>query len=180
EMMADTVTQTEAVRQEATRLLGVVGEFDLEAALVEAALNTQIDALKTLHQGTVDSLRHAGKAAQAELEDYCAEHKAELLPEGLKHVPLLYGRIGWRTPPPSVKTQRGTRWEEAARRLRRLGHPNLVREQISVHKPALQESVIAGAITSVDLKAAGLRIVQGRDRFEIKLDHDQIRKLMRG
>ena len=179
--MPDTVAETEAVRQEATRLLGVYGEMDLKLEHDAAALNQQIDALKKLHQGTIDSLAEARKAAASELHDFCAEHRSELLPQGLKHVPLLYGRVGWRTPPASVQNQRGVSYEEAARRLRRLGHANLVREQISVHKPALHEAVIAGEVTSVDLKAAGLRIVQGRDRFEINLDHDQVRKLlMRG
>lgn len=169
-----------SVLAEATRLLGVYGEMALKAEQHANALQEQIDLQKRLHQGVIDSLVHAGKAALAELQEFCEEHKAELLPGDLKHAPLLYGKVGWRTPPPSVRTARGFNAEKVISALRKLRKHNCVRIVAQLDKPAILAASTAGDLSSVDLKNAGLKIVQGRDNFEVDLDHRQILKLITG
>ncbi|NLF16897.1 MAG: hypothetical protein GX595_06515 [Lentisphaerae bacterium] len=178
--LSGTPSAVDAARQEATRLLGVYGEMSLRAEGAAAGLQEQIDLLKRLHQGPIDSLVEAARAALAELRDYCNDHRDALLAgTATKSLSLLYGRIGWRTPPPHVATARGVSGDQAARRLLEIGRDNCVRHTLSIDKPAILAAAGTGELSPADMKRAGLKVAQGRDSFDVDLDRPKVQELIR-
>lgn len=107
-------------RDELDRALLDLAQLAAVEASLEADCAVECARIKDRFQALMVVRDAAGQASfadrRAELEgliiDYCAEHRAELLPAGRKSLELTHGVVGWRLGKASVRVEGGPAWSK--------------------------------------------------------------------
>jgi phage host-nuclease inhibitor protein Gam len=170
-------TTVEAARERVNLALREVGRLQLRLQELTTDMDREVDRARSAYAARIQTAQEKLSAAEAALGAYASEHRAELLPGSkIKSFHLLFGTIAWRYDPPRVELARGVDADAAAQRLRDLGHDNLVRIRIEPNKPLIRDGLVCGDVPERDIRAAGLRIVPGAERFSCEPDLTEITK----
>jgi len=145
------------------RLAALQAELDEELAGVHGRYDRRIAAM----QGRVSRMHE-------ELEQLCRAEKGVLFPGGRRTMSTPFGEVGFRRAEPVVRLRDGTTAEEACRRLREAGLDELVRTSEAPDKRAVHRALCEDRVSGEELRACGLELAGGGDRFQCRLRHDAL------
>lgn len=167
-------TKTTPLTEQVNRRLKAIGRVELRLEALEAEMNSQLDRVKAGYLGRIESLNRMHSLLATELREECRAARRVLLPTARKTLRLLFGVLRWKTAPPMITRLRGVSPERAAQWLQEHGHENLVRVKMEPNKPVIKDALAEGALSEIDLKAAGLRLTPGREIFVFEVDHEKV------
>ncbi|MDR1656154.1 MAG: host-nuclease inhibitor Gam family protein [Deltaproteobacteria bacterium] len=122
---------------EADAVLARMAEAQREIALVENALNEQIDRLKSeAQQRTIDH-RNILTMEELRLKAYSKDNRKEF--KGLQSLDLAHGTLGFRRSTALSLAAKGDTWEEIIARLEEGGHDEVIRRTKEADKDALKK-----------------------------------------
>jgi len=159
------------------RRLLQIGRLVFRREHLAAEMDAQVNRVRAPYTERLAALASEIAEHEAALEDAVAEARADLMPGRSKTATLPFGTVSYRTTPPAVKLLRGVEPEDAAVKLRALGHDALVREHPEPNLPVIKDRLAAGQVPATALKAAGILVVPGAERFAYKLTRTEIEKV---
>lgn len=135
--------------EEANNFVALILEASRGIAAQEAAMQTEIDAVKAKHELAIGALRQFHNDRLKGLQTYCVAHRERLTPKK-KSFNFPAGTIGWRMTPKSV-VLKGVEDLIALIRKRRLGR-FLRKGKVTIDKEAmLKEQAVAQKLDGVTI-----------------------------
>ncbi len=131
-------------RRKSEKLSNIISKEEFDTALKEysaksialdkkkADLEEELQEIREDYATDIDLLTAQQKVHFATIKAYCIEHREELLVDKAKSFETLYGKIGFRKDPPSIKTASGV---TVAVLLTRLKESGLVKYIRTVEEP---------------------------------------------
>ncbi len=137
----------------------------------KADLEEELQEIREDYATDIELLAAKQKAHFATIKAYCIEHREELLVDKAKSFDTLYGKIGFRKDPPSIKTASGVTVAILLTRLKEAGLNKYIR---TVEEPN-KELLLADRDTDIKAKFPELGIkVSADESFYIDLKKEEV------
>lgn len=141
-------------RDEADRMIAMLGEARRDLARREADMNDELAAVKERHERAAAPLKGLAADLMAGIETWCAANRAALTQGGrVKFARFAAGEVKWRVRPPRVTVRAQ---EQVIAALKGLGLARLVRVTETVNREAiLAEPEAVAGIAGISIGSAG-------------------------
>ncbi len=166
-------------REDVDARLLAIGKRELDMEALENEMNREIDAVKARYAKRLGSLAHTIKAGAQGLRMDVEDSRDALFPTKRKTINLLFGKVGFRGQPGSVKLGEGINTEQAVTLLERRALHHLVHIEKRVSKDAIRKRLADGEIGMPLLQSCGIMIVAGGEDFWYQVDRASVREEMK-
>lgn len=143
---------------------------DAKKCGLESELDEEIIALREQYDGDLNLLVKENGLLEAIIKSYCVHNRESLFVQK-KSLETLYGSVGFRTDPPSLKLLAGVKWEDVVEKLQEL-LPGYIRTVDTANKAKL---ITDRAVEDVakNLPLLGIKVMQG-EKFFIELKKEEV------
>ncbi len=156
-----------------------LGQAEINAEVEAANMNLEVINLKKMYQPKINFNLGVADGLRMDIEAFCKEHKKEF--EGaVKSRRLIFGKVGFRFTPSSLKLLKGHGWESVKVKFADLFKFRYIKVVTTLDKKQITEDATAEVplLTEEQLAACGVRI--GRtEKFFYEIDKEQVQKLIR-
>jgi len=163
-------------REAVNDLIYEIGEHQRLRQAVQDQLDGQIAELKKAAESKAKPLNDAIAENLAQVHGWCLANRDEITDDGrTKTVKFGNGEVCWRSRPPSVGLQRGTKAEDVIAALQQLGRKfaKFLRPKVELNKEAmLDDADLARTVP-------GVRIGSGGEDFTVKPIALQLEEVLR-
>lgn len=121
-------------REDAERMIQLIGEKQREVVRIEAAMNDRLNPIKEQFENQAKPLNVEIEELWAGVQAWAESNKPNLLDGKAKTVKLATGDVGWRTSPPSVRL---TNTKAILEGLKQMGLTQFIRATEEVNKDAI-------------------------------------------
>lgn len=158
-----------ANREQAEMVLGEHARLSADLEIILAELADKIVDLNAQYEGRIETLKERIKSKTKLLNTWADANPDEFAQK--KSISLIYGRLGYRTTPPSVKAIKGKL--EALTSAIQAAMPTWIRQTPEIDKEQILADYREARCTDADLAKHGIKVVQRETFFvEPKLEID--------
>ena len=110
---------------------------EIEVAKLQAEMDEAILEIMQEYESDIELLKAKRELYFAQIKAYAVSNRDILMPDKAKSVETVYGKIGFRISPPSLKLASGVKWDMVVERLKEQGLDEYVRTVEETNKEKL-------------------------------------------